>query len=780
MLDERVGDLASIQPEVPGTQLNKESFCEPYRDGERAAGGINGDTLMIKRYSSSNQGIPTAMANKKRSPYTFVSSSSKAAPASTRNEKEVFDELALLCTLPGYIHAVAFIAFRDNIVGIEEELSAKDFAKMHTWDRLVRNEFLTLVGLMVKGPISHDLPDAATLKRYVDDSYRLLNELHRAMEKARGSHDFREPIFYSGESAYSFQLRDFSVAKYAKDDAWLKAHKGFSIEEARNVVHALTLAHNLQMTVVVNLLEDQESEDLTLLDAFLVDSKQVAQMTGYSLEKVCTVLNSFTRPDCEANDEFRSAHDFNVMSSTPLLKCDGDLYALFSHQALEHSLYDSPYYWMASDRDYRDTAMENRGVFTEQFVRDRMVRVFGEGRVWRGVKVRDSAGNDLTDIDILALFGDRAIVIQAKSKKLTLEARRGTPDALVADFKSAVQHAYDQSIKAANALSSRGFSFHTQSGAKIPIPVLQEIFPLCVLSEPYPALAFQVRWFLEAKTDDIIRPPIVTDIFAIDAMTEMLESPLWFLSYIHRRSRYFDRLFVPDELTALSLHLRRNLWIPEEFSFAHFGDEFSCELDAAMTVRREGIPGKRTPEGILTKFVGSTIEKVLKQIEARPEGAALSFAFTVLMTSEEAMRALSDGIDGVINRARRDGRRHDFTMGLGSGTEIGITVHCSEEPRDSALEALRGHCERGKYIHRVPTWFGICIDRQAQVRFGIGLKYEWQQNPRMDLLVSDFLERPVATKVGRNDPCPCGSGKKFKKCCIGRTPRRGPESLRPD
>jgi uncharacterized protein YecA (UPF0149 family) len=21
-------------------------------------------------------------------------------------------------------------------------------------------------------------------------------------------------------------------------------------------------------------------------------------------------------------------------------------------------------------------------------------------------------------------------------------------------------------------------------------------------------------------------------------------------------------------------------------------------------------------------------------------------------------------------------------------------------------------------------------------------------------------------KVGRNDPCPCGSGKKYKKCCL--------------
>jgi len=23
-------------------------------------------------------------------------------------------------------------------------------------------------------------------------------------------------------------------------------------------------------------------------------------------------------------------------------------------------------------------------------------------------------------------------------------------------------------------------------------------------------------------------------------------------------------------------------------------------------------------------------------------------------------------------------------------------------------------------------------------------------------------------KVGRNDPCPCGSGKKFKRCCMDR------------
>jgi len=27
---------------------------------------------------------------------------------------------------------------------------------------------------------------------------------------------------------------------------------------------------------------------------------------------------------------------------------------------------------------------------------------------------------------------------------------------------------------------------------------------------------------------------------------------------------------------------------------------------------------------------------------------------------------------------------------------------------------------------------------------------------------------PLAQKVGRNDPCPCGSGRKYKKCCLER------------
>jgi uncharacterized protein len=38
-----------------------------------------------------------------------------------------------------------------------------------------------------------------------------------------------------------------------------------------------------------------------------------------------------------------------------------------------------------------------------------------------------------------------------------------------------------------------------------------------------------------------------------------------------------------------------------------------------------------------------------------------------------------------------------------------------------------------------------------------------------DRLHDDFVEQPfvrVAPKIGRNEPCPCGSGRKHKKCCL--------------
>jgi hypothetical protein len=58
----------------------------------------------------------------------------------------------------------------------------------------------------------------------------------------------REPIFYAGESAYSFQFQDLAVEKYRADNDWLLAKKGFTISDARDVARVIQLLQNDKLT----------------------------------------------------------------------------------------------------------------------------------------------------------------------------------------------------------------------------------------------------------------------------------------------------------------------------------------------------------------------------------------------------------------------------------------------------------------------------------------------------------------------------------------------------
>lgn len=52
----------------------------------------------------------------------------------------------------------------------------------------------------------------------------------------------------------------------------------------------------------------------------------------------------------------------------------------------------------------------------------------------------------------------------------------------------------------------------------------------------------------------------------------------------------------------------------------------------------------------------------------------------------------------------------------------------------------------------------------------------WQAARKRDLIPSLEVSIVNLHKVGRNDPCPCGSGKKFKKCCLNSQRLDGPSS----
>lgn len=712
-----------------------------------------------------------------------------------RSEQEIFQDLAQLCVTTGYAHVVGYLCFRDNHITYKDKLTAKDFEHQSSMEHLVRTEISTLIGLMCKAEINLEIPRPSKMQELIESTEALLNELHMTMMNpmllelqgiaATPKSDvnpfasgmaMREPIFYSGESAYDFQYRDLAFRKYANDARWFEKEKGFSLADAKKMIDAISeiQAEHLMATQAAMLL--RPPEQWTMVPAFMVSSEDFTGRTGLLVDVVEMFLKAFSiKPGSASNTQFYSLNAFNQANSTPFINLDDKNFLLFQHYSLNEAFYETPFFWMSSDKAYVNEAMKNRGGFLEQYSAERLRSVFGEARVFENVHVWGAGRDEVAEIDVLVVFANRAIVLQAKSKRLTIEARKGNDFQLKDDFKKSIQDSYDQGLICAKCLNESEFIFRDSSGQQLEItPAFREIYIFCVVSDHYPALGFQARQFLSSEETEVIKLPFVMDVFLLDVLCEMLSSPLYFLSYVNRRVGYSDRILSAHELVVLGYHLKKNLWVEEELALMCLDDGISVDLDIAMMVRRTGAPGADTPAGILTKLGTSPVKKLLEQIEYLEDLVTIDFGFLILSLSGNALDDLGKSMGQMIRKAKAQKNHHDLTI---AGADYGITMHFNTDGKHVAAERLRRHCEKRKYAHKTKSWFGLCVNPEnSQLRFGVELVYPWERSDAMDEATEQMLAGhktlaearsvPAKHKVGRNDSCICGSGKKFKKCCL--------------
>lgn len=730
-----------------------------------------------------------------RTAKSFVPQRKKARP-----EEQIFTELGAICRSPGFVHALAYFCFRDSVVTFDESMQAADMANMFSAERLIRTEIITLYGLMIQGELNFEIPSVDALEHYVRTSEQLLAEIHNGMNEVAFAKIFpakgidsdanpfitgealREAIFYSAESAYSHQYRDFLPLKYRADNEWLLANKGVYIEEIKTVIHAVSDQWSENAVNELNALRAQPAS-ITLLPCFQFSGESIANRTGIAHDKVQRILELFSLATTPCNPGFTGLNEFNIVSATPLLKTPDGKYAMFGIYTLVEAAYDTPFYWMCDDQAYLPKAMDNRGYFTESFTADRLLKVFGKANVFSNAlifkkgKGEKSKGGEIAEIDVLVLFGERAIVLQAKSKRLTMEAKRGNDGVLKKDFKKAIQKAYEQAILCANYLCDPAYELRDSDGNLLEIPAkFKDIYPICAISDHYQALSFQAAHFLDIKSTPPIAPPFVMDIFLIDTMTEMLNSPLQLLSYIDRRCKYSNRIMASHELVILGYHLKNNLWFDDEMNLVMLHDDIAVDLDIAMAVRRDAVSGKQTPDGILTRFVDTPIGKIVHQIEAANDPAVIDLGFLILTLNSDTINSLDGGLAILNRQAAGDGKVHDVTIGLKD--QSGLTIHFTSESVEIAAPRLEHHCTIRKYGCKAPNWYGVCIDpKDGSLRFGFNAEYPWKQNEQLEeafksmptglILNSQVLQTEVKShRPGRNDPCLCGSGKKYKKCCL--------------
>ena len=459
------------------------------------------------------------------------------------SQSGIIAELEHLTQKDGFVYTFCYLVLESLWVS-PDEVEDVDWHK-----RLNSQELSFLLGLMVKRPLDvNQYPSSVEeILSQASDVTDLMEELHKATGFPPATASFEnfpeeyanwlksgaglvEPIFYGGDGAYDFQYLEMAEKRYAYDKDWIKNHLGVSLESMLEVVRQLKQLANMHTSGIrAESSFTKKCEQLLAVFLFSPDDIQ-----GIDNGVVQRFLHRFAVTPGTANQNFRTVGEYNVVHSHPILRLDGERYFLPIYVNLPQSVYESPYYWMMRDKGYKATALRNRGDATEEIAHDLLVQVFGEQNVHRNVKVMDRK-QDVTDIDVLALTGNKAVIVQAKSKKLTEQSRRGDGVSLEQDFKGAIQRAYDQALLSRDAVLEKNSTFTNAEGLPIHIDeAIDDAYIVCVTGDHYPAVTMQLKAFLEKNDTDPY--PIAISIFDLDIVSFYLNDPFELLYYLRQRS----------------------------------------------------------------------------------------------------------------------------------------------------------------------------------------------------------------------------------------------------
>jgi uncharacterized protein YecA (UPF0149 family) len=100
--------------------------------------------------------------------------------------------------------------------------------------------------------------------------------------------------------------------------------------------------------------------------------------------------------------------------------------------------------------------------------------------------------------------------------------------------------------------------------------------------------------------------------------------------------------------------------------------------------------------------------------------------------------------------------KQSMIPGIKDGLFKDIAKYVKKHNQMPTLEDIIARYRDSEYFVDTIKMVNITIDEMVDITKDLlGMNIEGYQEP----------ERPSLPKVGRNDPCPCGSKLKYKKCC---------------
>ncbi len=699
--------------------------------------------------------------------------------------KETVLKIEALTQEPGFVYTLAFILMRDMF------LDPNEVADINWYEHLSFQELTFLVGLLVKHEINFDIPTAEKSHEQFKQVYNLFKELHNKhterivdkfskpttseMSVEEAEEDYRkvfgagdsvtESIFYSGSGAYDFQYLDFSIKKYQKDAEWLLSNKNIKISAVVEIARDIKKFNEHKFITR----PDVDKDDFPALCQCAISVFCFTPIDfKHHRENVESFLDVFSLIPGKVNPNLETPGQYNELQSHPIIRFPDGRYFIPVGFNLSESIYESPFYWINTDQKYREKGLRHRGEFAEEIAVELLKRTFGEKNVYTKVEIKKNKEITITDIDVLAIAGNKAVIVQVKSKRLTELSKTGNEKSLINDFQGAIQEAYEQGLQSRSAVVDKSSKLFVDGKELILSEKIDDAYILCMTLDHYPSVTHQIDVYLKKSVADPY--PIAISTFDLDILTFYLKDPFEFLYYIRQRIKFHDRFKADCETTFLAVHLKYKLYPKSEADMEAFDNGFAQLIDANFPALYGSVPKTKATQKLYPEWKNEEFQKLIDQVKSSGNSG---FTDAIFFLYDLAGKGADDLI-GVIKKVKKasidDSQLHDARLLYDKGKN-GITVMVSDSIGE-LQKKLISHSIMCKYKSRSDTWLALgSLSMSENLVDVIGFNKEpWKRDDKLEKIVKEHFKttrRPTASKgikVGRNERCPCGSGKKFKKC----------------
>jgi len=437
--------------------------------------------------------------------------------------------------------------------------------------------------------------------------------------------------------------------------------------------------------------------------------------------KVDAYIGKFATPVTGANETFTDPFAINTVAIAPLIDMGEYLYVANQFR-LSESIYESPFFWMGLDKAYLPTLAAHRGAFLEQTTAQILKSVFGAYHVFENVILHHGSKDRAGEIDVLVVYGEFVLVVQAKSKRVTIKARAGDLDALNADFKGAIQDPYEQALSCGSLIQG-GARCIGPDGKDVELPRLPRIFPVVILSDPFPSATLLSHSLLKRGAAGA---PVIWDIGVLDCVARMLPAPIEFLFYLQCRAQVFETVMADSEYNYLGYHIQAKLALPPDADGMMLERHFATVVDDFMLAADFGIPVPR-PKGVLERLSIPVISDLL-QLLKNADSRLSSIVVDLYDFSQVALEELSGTILAIRDEVRRTGKSiKAFSILTGTGgLTYAVTSDLNVRTRTSAEVIGRKH----KYDQRRDRWYVIvdCVKTDGTADGLLPLVYPWVED----------------------------------------------------